>query len=64
MTFFQALFKQKKLNGTIERQEADLIRKCLLRKASKKLCGHIREASDGWRNQRARSEITLRDDRH
>jgi hypothetical protein len=29
-TFFQALFEQKKLDGTIKRQEADCIRKRLL----------------------------------
>ena len=33
-TFFQALFEQKKLDGTIEQQEADQIRKRLLWEAS------------------------------
>ena len=58
-TFFQALFEQKKLNGTIEHQEADPIRRRLLCKASEKRCGRIREASDGQCSQRARREIAL-----
>ena len=62
-TFFQALFEQKKLDGMIERQEADRIRKRLPREASEKLHGHIRDVSDGRHSQRARREIALRDDR-
>ena len=58
-TFFQALFKQKKLDGTIKRQEADRIRKRILREASEKLRGRIRDVSDGWPSQRARREIAL-----
>ena len=61
-TFFQALFKQKMLDGTIKRQEADPIHKRLHRKASEKLRRQIREASDGWRSQCARRKITLCDD--
>ena len=48
---------------TIERQEADRSRKCLLWEASEKLRGQLREASDGRRSQRAKREIALRDDR-
>jgi hypothetical protein len=62
-TFFQALFEQKKLNGTIERQEADCIRKHLLREALEKLCRRICKASDGWCSQRARRELALCNDR-
>ncbi len=61
-TFFQALFKQKKLDRTIEQREVNQLRKCL-REASEKLRGHIRKVSDGWRSQRARREISLRDNR-
>ena len=60
-TFFQALIEQKKLNGTIERQEADQIRKRLLWEASEKLCGRIRNIFDGQRSQRARRKIALCD---
>jgi hypothetical protein len=62
-TFFQALFEQRKLDGTIERQEADQICKLLLREASAKLRGCIHNVSDGRPSQRARREIALRDDR-
>jgi len=48
---------------TIERQEEDRSRKCLLWEASEKLCGQLREASDGRRSQRAKRETALRDDR-
>jgi hypothetical protein len=61
-TFFQALFEQKKLDGTIKRQEADQIRKCLLWEASEKLRGRIRDVSDGRRSQRARIKIALCND--
>ena len=61
-TFFQTLFEQRKLNGTIERQEADRIRKRLLREASEKLRGRIRNVSDSWRSQRARHKIALHDE--
>ena len=62
-TFFQALFEQRKLDGTIKRQEAERLRKRLLREASEKLCGRIRDVFDGWRSQRARRELALRNDR-
>jgi hypothetical protein len=62
-TFFQALFEQRKLDGTIERQEAERLRKRLLREASEKLRGRLRDASDGRRSQRAMRELALRDDR-
>ncbi len=62
-TFFQALFEQRKLDGMIERQEAERLRKRLLWEASEKLCGRIRDVSDGRRSQRARRELALRDDR-
>ena len=62
-TFFQALFEQKKLDGAIEQQEADRIRKRLLWEASEKLRGCICDVSDGRRSQHARREIALRDDR-
>ena len=62
-TFFQALFEQRKLDGTIERQEAERLHKRLLREASEKLHGRIRNISDGWRSQRARRELALRDNR-
>ena len=63
-TFFQALFEQRKLDGTIERQEADRIRKHLLREASEKLCGRIRNVSDGRCSQGARRELALCYDQH
>ena len=63
-TFFQVLFEQMKLDGMIERQEADRIRKRLLREISEKLRGRIRNVSDGWRSQCARCKLALRDDQH
>jgi hypothetical protein len=63
-TFFQALFKLRKLNGTIERQEAGQIRKRLLREASEKLRGRICDVSDGRRSQHARRKLALCNDRH
>jgi hypothetical protein len=62
-TFFQALFEQKKLDGMIERQEADRIHKRLLREALEKLRGRICKVSDGWCSQCARREIALCNDR-
>ncbi len=61
-TFFQALFEQRKLDGTIERQEAERICKRLLQEASEKLCGHICDVADGRRSQRARRELALCND--
>ncbi len=49
--------------GTIERQEADHIRKCLLCEASEKLHGWLREASNSQRSQCAKHEIALCNDR-
>ncbi len=49
--------------GTIECQEADRSRKCLLWEASEKLRGRLRKASDGRRSQRAKRETALRGDR-
>ena len=60
MTFFQDLFEQKKLDGTIKRQEVDPIHKRLLCEASEKLHGRICKASNG-RSQHARREIALHD---
>ncbi len=51
--------------GTIERQEADRSRKCLLWEALEKLRGRLQEASDGRRSQRAKRETALcNDQRH
>ena len=62
-TFFQALFEQKKLDGTIKRQEGDCIRKRLLCKAPEKLHICIHKASNSRRSQRTRREIALCNDR-
>ena len=51
---------KKKLNNTIKRQEADRIRKRLLRKASEKLRGRLCKASNSQRSQRARCKIDQR----
>jgi hypothetical protein len=61
-TFFQALFEQRKLDGTIERQEAEQIRKRLLREASEKLRGRIHDVSDGRHSQPSRRELALCND--
>ncbi len=62
-SFFQALFEQRKLDGTIEQQEAEQIHKRLFREASEKLRGRIRDVADGWRSQRARRELAFCNDR-
>ena len=61
-TFFQALFEQKKLDGTIQRHKVDCICKRLLCEASEKLRGRICKASDSRRSQRARRKIALCND--
>ena len=48
--------------GSIERQEADRSRKCLLWEASEKLGGRLREASNGRRSQRAKRKTALHND--
>ena len=47
---------------TIECQEVDHIHKCLLCKASEKLRGWLRKASDGRSSQRTKQEIALCND--
>ncbi len=62
VAFFQTLFEQKKLDGTIERQEADRICKCLLCKALEKLRRRLCEASDGRCSHCAKCKIALSSD--
>ena len=61
--FFQALYEQKKLDGSLDRQEVKWLKKCLLRKASEDHRRKVRNATDSRRTYRAKREITHCDER-
>jgi hypothetical protein len=61
--FFQALYEQKKLDGSLDRQEVERLKRRLLRKASDDIRRKVRDATDSRRTYRARREIARRDDR-
>jgi len=60
--FFQALYEQKKLDGSLDRQEVEHLKKRLLRKASEDLHRKVRDAADDCRTYRAKHEIARRND--
>ncbi len=61
--FFQALYEQKKLNGSLDCQEVERLKKRLLRKASEDLDRKVHDAADDRHTYRAKREIARRDDR-
>ena len=61
--FFQALYEQKKLDGSLDRQEVERLKRRLLRKASDDIRRKVRDATDSRRTYRARREMARRDDR-
>jgi len=58
--FFQALFEAKRLDGTLERQELERIKRRALREASDAVRRRIRDATDSRRTRRARDELAYR----
>jgi hypothetical protein len=60
--FFQALYEQKKLDGSLDRQEVKRLKKCLLCKASEDLLCKVRDAANDCRTYRAKREIARRND--
>jgi len=63
MKIFQALYEQKKLDGSLDHQEVERLKKLLLRKASEDLRCKVRNAADDHQTFRAKREIARRDDR-
>jgi len=61
--FFQALYEQRKLDGSLDRQEVEHLKRRLLRKASEDVRRKVRDAADDRRTYRAKREIARRDDR-
>ena len=61
--FFQALYEQRKLDGLLNHQEVERLKRRLLRKASEDVCRKVRDAADDRRTYRAKREIARRDDR-
>jgi hypothetical protein len=61
--FFQALYEQKKLDGSLDLQEVERLKKRLLCKASEDLRCKVRDAADDRRTYRAKREIARCDDR-
>ena len=62
-TFFQALYEQKKGDGSLEREEVERLKKRLLRQAAEGVRSRLRVAADDRRTHRARRELARRDDR-
>jgi hypothetical protein len=61
--FFQALYEQRKLDGSLDRQEVERLKKRLLRKVSEDIRRKVRNATDSRRTYRTRREIARRNDR-
>ena len=61
--FFQALYEQRKLDGSLDRQEVECLKRRLLPKALEDLRPKVRDAADDRRTYRTKHEIARRDDR-
>ena len=61
--FFQVLYEQKKLDGSLERQEVERLRKRLLRQAAEGIRRKTRNAANKRPPHRIKREIARRDDR-
>jgi len=60
--FFQALYEQKKLDGSLDRREVERLKKHLLRKASDDLRCKVHDAADDRHTYRAKCKIVRCDD--
>ena len=61
--FFQALYEQRKLDGSLDRQEVERLKRRLLRKASEDVRRKVHDAADDRCTYRAKREIARRGDR-
>ena len=60
--FFQALYEQRKLDGLLNHQEVERLKRRLLRKASEDVLCKVCDAADDRRTYRAKREIARRND--
>ena len=61
--FLQAFYEQRKLDGLLDRQEVERLKRRLLRKASEDFRRKVRDAADNRHTYRAKREIVRRNDR-